>query len=180
MPGHLLKRGAWADGWGALAWIALGGAITVGAWNMDRLEKFQVKSYEAPGLVPGLLGVLVMLLGVVLLVRAALAARQHSVPTGEMNGTSNALASERSAGQIIAIGTGLSLTYALLLVGRGTPFWLATFGYVALFVTLLDGDRQRALGRSARAIAARAVVFSAVVSGVVTTVFQHVFLVRLP
>ena len=50
--------------------MAFGGAVTIGAWRMDRLERLNINKYEAPGLVPGLLGFAVLLLGVMLAVRA--------------------------------------------------------------------------------------------------------------
>lgn len=59
-----------ADLVSALLWMAFGGAVTIGAWRMDRLERLNINKYEAPGLVPGLLGFAVLLLGVMLAVRA--------------------------------------------------------------------------------------------------------------
>ena len=41
----------------ALFWIALGAAIVVASWRMDRLEHLGVNSCTAPGLMPGILGV---------------------------------------------------------------------------------------------------------------------------
>jgi len=47
-----------ADLVAAALWISFGAAVATGAWRMDRLERLNINPYEAPGLVPGLLGVL--------------------------------------------------------------------------------------------------------------------------
>ena len=47
-------------------WITFGAAVAIGAWRMDRLERLNINPYEAPGLVPGLLGALIVLLGLAL------------------------------------------------------------------------------------------------------------------
>ena len=65
----------------ALVWIVIGGAITTGAWTMDRLDRLHINRYEAPGLVPGLLGAAIFVLGLVLAVRSVRrAARRRGSP----------------------------------------------------------------------------------------------------
>src|SRR6202008_2742724 len=59
-----------ADLYGGACWIVLGAAIAIGSWNMDRLERLGVSFYTAPGLVPGILGLLMMVCGAVLALRA--------------------------------------------------------------------------------------------------------------
>ena len=73
-----------------------------------------------------------------------------------------------------------TLLYAGVLVGHGLPFWLATFVFVAGFIFWFDRERQAALGRTVAKQAALAAVYGACTSAVVTLVFEHVFLVRLP
>lgn len=162
------------DAFGALFWIVLGAAITVGAWRMDRLERFQIRPYEVPGLVPGLLGIVIALLGLALLVRAWRRGAAAAASAGPQAAT------EPPQPATLPLALALTLGYALLLVGRGLPFWAATAVFVAAFVVLLDGPRQRALGRAAAAIAVRAVGFGLVVGAVVTLAFERLFLVRLP
>src|SRR3954465_15518291 len=59
-----------ADFYGGLAWIAFGAAISMASWRMDRLERMGVSFFTAPGLVPGVLGVLIAACGIVLATRA--------------------------------------------------------------------------------------------------------------
>jgi putative tricarboxylic transport membrane protein len=67
--------------------------------------------------------------------------------------------------------------YALLLVGRGLPFWLGTAIFVAGYVYLfhLERDQRTPLRRAMLAL-----VIGTVTALVVTLVFERVFLVRLP
>ena len=153
----------------ALAWIAFGGAVTVGAWRMDRLAHLHINRYEVPGLVPGLLGAAILMLGVVLALRSL---RRAGKPGAA--GSSPAQLGPL-AGVLMA-----TLLYAGVLVGHGLPFWLATFVFVTGFIFWFDRERQAALGRTAAKRALLAAVYGACTSAVVTLVFEHVFLVRLP
>ncbi len=153
----------------ALAWIAFGGAVAVGAWRMDRLAHLHINRYEVPGLVPGLLGAAMLLLGAALALRSlrrAGKAEAGGAPPAQLGPL---------AGVLMA-----TLLYAGVLVGHGLPFWLATFVFVAGFIFWFDRERQTAIGRTAAKRALLAAVYGACTSAVVTLVFEHVFLVRLP
>ena len=158
-----------ADLVSALLWMAFGGAIAVGAWRMDRLERLHINKYEAPGLVPGLLGAAVLVLGIMLAVRAvrrgalAPAGRQDTSDWGRM-------------GLVLAA----MLAYSLLLVGHGLPFWLVTGAFVSAFIFFFDRARQTALGRTVGRQAMLALVCGVVTSAVVSFAFQDIFYVRLP
>lgn len=174
-----------ADLVAAALWITFGAAVATGAWRMDRLERLNINPYEAPGLVPGLLGALITLLGLALAVRAL----RRGGLTGDGDGAASAAAAEkdpksqaRAAEDLrhMAAVFGLSLLYALGLVGTGLPFWLATGVFVTAFVGLLDRKRQALLGRSTTAQWVRAAVYGTAWSAIVTLSFQYIFLVRLP
>jgi len=158
------------DLYAALVWIVIGGAIAVGAWNMDRLERMHINKYEAPGLVPGLLGAAMAVMGLVLAVRSIRRGALH--PPGP--------ARRFEDGRQLAWVFAATLLYALVLVGHGLPFWLATFVFVAGFILVFDADRQAGLGRRLAAQALRAGVYGACTSAIVTLVFEYIFLVRLP
>jgi hypothetical protein len=154
-----------ADLVAAALWISFGAAVAMGAWRMDRLERLNINPYEAPGLVPGLLGVLIVLLAPGAAADLGAAASAHGRP---------------GAWRHMAAVFALTLVYALLLIGTGLPFWLATFAFVTVFVGLLDRERQVTLGRSVAGQWLRAGVYGAAWSAIVTLSFQHIFLVRLP
>jgi hypothetical protein len=158
------------DLYAALVWIVFGAAIAVGAWNMDRLEHRHINQYEVPGLVPGVLGAVIALLGLVLALR--------SIGRGGLRAAPEAPPHEER--RRMASVFGATVLYALVLVGHGIPFWLATFVFVAGFILYFDAERQAGLGRRVPAQALRACVYGACTSAIVTLVFEYVFLVRLP
>jgi hypothetical protein len=135
------------------AWTLVGGAIVYASWSMDRLERLGAPAYSAPGLVPGLLGLVIVALGVALVLRSrpqpALALRWGNTPL------------------VLA----LCLGYAIGLIGR-VPFWLATFVFVSAFIAIFEYPSRRRM--------ALAPLYGAATSLLVTYLFQAVFLVRLP
>src|SRR4051812_48708210 len=73
VPEHSVATGAdeeaaspRADLKDAVAWMAFGIAVLVGSITMDRLEKQNINPVTVPGLLPGLLGIAMILLGGVL------------------------------------------------------------------------------------------------------------------
>jgi len=168
-----------ADLVAASLWITFGAAVVLGAWRMDRLERLNINPYEAPGLVPGLLGVLIVLLGLALAVRAWRQGALAAKPAADLGVAASAQVRTGSWRHMAAVFA-LTLAYALLLIGTGLPFWLATFTFVTVFIGLLDRERQVALGRSVAGQWVRAGIYGAAWSAIVTLSFQHIFLVRLP
>ena len=52
-----------------IVWLTLGLAIGAESWRMPRLEEQHINPYTVPGLVPGLLGVVLALFGLILALR---------------------------------------------------------------------------------------------------------------
>jgi hypothetical protein len=156
-----------ADLWSALAWIFLGGAIVTASWRMDRLEHLGATGYTAPGLVPGILGGVILLLGALLGARALRQKTVRAAPEAGDRGWAR-----------VAVVLLLCLGYAVGLVGHA-PFWLGTFLFVFLFVLIFEHPQRRERGQVLRGVA-MALVYGAATSLVVSTVFEKVFLVRLP
>ena len=156
-----------------LALVALGVAVVVESLRMPRFEHLEVNPYTVPGLVPGALGAVLLVLGAFLFLRAARAGGWR-IGSGAGAATWTADAGIRR----LLLAALLCVGYAALLVGR-LPFWLATFLFVTGFVALFElplaasaSERRRRLGF--------ALVFGALISAAVTLVFQEIFLVRLP
>ena len=156
-----------------LVLLALGVAVVVESLRMPRFEHLNVNPYTVPGLVPGALGAVILVLGALLFVRAARAG-------GWRLGSGARAAGWRADPGVrrLLLAVGLCVGYAALLVGR-LPFWLATFLFVTGFVALFEwplaaggSERRRRLGF--------ALLFGALIAAVVTFVFQEIFLVRLP
>ena len=66
---------------GGLIWVVFGAAVVYGSWTMDRLESLNIPLATAPGVVPGLLGIGIIIFGLVLLVRRDATARAAVGPT---------------------------------------------------------------------------------------------------
>jgi hypothetical protein len=163
-----------ADFVSAFVWIAFGLTVVIASWRMDRMESQGATLYTAPGLVPGILGAILVLLGALLAVRAARAGghRLGATPWVPTPAGRNAML---RAGAVLVLG----VAYAAGLVGRGIPFWLATFVFVTSFILLFDWR-----GRAQRGERVKGIVLAAAVGAgtalLVSYVFQELFLVRLP
>ena len=154
-------RAAASDVRGGAAWMVFGLAILIGAWRMDRFEAMGATLYTAPGLVPGVYGLLLIVLGGVLVWRGRRRAHPAAAAPGPMF-------NRRIAWTLV-----LTLAYAAVLVGR-MPFTLATVLFVGAFTFMFaDGGpawRRLALAASSGVLTAVAIVL----------VFERLFLVRLP
>lgn len=174
-PGaHDADRGASprADLIGGVAWMALGLAILVASLRMDRLENQGVNPYTVPGLLPGLLGIAMMILGGLLAIRAW--------RTGGF-GRSAAAGGGTAMRNRLLLVLGLCLTFGIVLVGHGLPFWLAAAVFVTVAILALQQAQRRAAGEK---LTPRAALVAAVIGlgagGAITLVFQELFLVHLP
>ena len=123
-------------------WLVLGAAIAIGSWRMDRLESQGVPWFTAPGLLPGIVGVMIVLTALLIVVRAL---RRRALPA--LTGRAGAGAGdERRALASLA----LCLAFAAGLVGHGVPFWLAASLYLTTHIFLLQYPDRRAAGQVTR------------------------------
>ena len=155
----------------ALVFTALGVGVFEESLRMPRLENLDINPYTAPGLVPGILGIILAALGILLLVRSCLQGGWRI--SGARFGVR---AFFRDKGiQRLALALLLTFGYAGGLLGR-LPFWLATFLFVAAFIIAFEWLGSMLSWRRA----VTGLIEAALVAGAVTFVFQEVFLVRLP
>jgi putative tricarboxylic transport membrane protein len=148
--------------------IALGLGIVVESWQMPRYADQGVNPWSVPGLVPGMLGLVIVALALVLVGRSVrrLAAAGGDAAPGPLAGLSVSR---------IGLTLVLTLVYAAGLVGH-VPFWLATFLFVMAFILAFELLN----GRPPLASLVAAAVVGVLVSGVVSVVFRYIFLVSLP
>lgn len=181
--------------------LIFGLAVTFESWRMPRFESIGGSILNAPGLVPGLLGIIITLLGGVMLVRYLMARRRlASEPAVEAPGLT--AAGEVTQPDTLTSGTGpdiavsdtdgmtapsnrrvivalvFGVVFAAILIGR-MPFWLAVFLFV--FVSITYNERN-SLKTTAGAV--RVILIAAAIAGVtgfaVPFVFERIFLVTLP
>lgn len=144
-----------------LFWIAVGGAIFYASWTMERLDSVGVKPFSAPGLLPGILGVFIVLLGLAMLLRG----KKEILETVEW--------------RRILVPLAICLGFAAGLVGHGLPFWVAAWIFVAVMIWTLQYRERKARGELRR-LAAVALSVGLGAGVVISLVFQELFLIRLP
>lgn len=171
-----------ADKWTSLALFALGLAMLIGGFTMDRLEIRHIHPASIPGLVPMMLGAAMMLCSLLLY----LSARQADQPATDADSTdADSEASKASSASMPDLGFAAlySIIYAIFLVGS-MPFALATAIYIAVFYlhfTWKQGVGNVSAQRSKRALHfAFGVGFASLSGYAISSLFQYGFLVRLP
>lgn len=151
-----------ADFWFSILLTAFGAVVTFESWRMPRLENLGIDPMSAPGLTPGLLGMVLTGLGLALFARGVRAA-PDAEPVGAEAGWGR-----------FAVTLALCLGYALILLGR-VPFWMATAVFVAAFILAFTWREPPAWRTGLIGVA-----LALVVAVAVTLLFERVFLVRLP
>jgi hypothetical protein len=158
---------------GGVVWTALGSVIVALSWQMDRMTQQGATLHTAPGLWPGIVGTLLAVLGGALALRSWRRARRIGWDVAERDDTDYAPLSG------FALAAAMFFVYALLLVGRGLPFWLATALFVTTFVFLFQYVQRRTAGNVARGFVV-ALACGVITAVVVTLLFEQLFYVRLP
>jgi len=158
---------------GGVVWTALGSVIVVLSWQMDRMEQHGATLHTAPGLWPGIVGALLAVLGGVLMLRSWRRAQRIGWDAAEADDTDYVPLSN------FTLAATMFFVYALLLVGRGLPFWLGTALFVTAFVFVFQYIERKAAGTVARGFIV-ALACGAITSFIVTLVFEQLFYVRLP
>jgi hypothetical protein len=168
-----------ADRIGGLIWIVFGGAVVYGSWTMDRLQSLGIPPSTAPGVVPGLLGIGIIIFGAVLLIRREATAAPVFIE-GEATAGEPAAPDEQSFNwKRAALSALLCLAYGGLLLGSGIHYWLLTTAFLFLHIVLLDETPDVPARPTLRRVVT-AVIIAPAFATAVTLVFQYIFLVRLP
>jgi hypothetical protein len=149
-----------------ILWTAIGLAIAVESWRMDRLEQQHINPWTAPGLVPGLLGLVLAILGLVMMLRRAPPRAADAAET-------------QAEPWRVGLALLLTLGFGAGVLGTGVPFWLAAGGFVFLAILLFEWPERRAAGTLAQG-AIQAALIATAAAALITLVFQEIFLVRLP
>jgi Tripartite tricarboxylate transporter TctB family len=158
----------------AIGWMTLGMAILIGSVMMDRLEDQDINPYTIPGLLPGLLGIAMMILGALLAIRSWRAPPLRPAKTVDPS-------TSQAGRKRLALVLGLCLAFGVGLVGHGLPFWLAVVIFVTASILSLQ-YQQRPANESPMKLrqvaAATAIGLGAGIA--ITIIFQDFFLVHLP
>ncbi len=147
--------------------------VFIESLRMPRLENLNISPYTVPGLVPGVLGILLTLGGLFILVRSVM----HGGWRLGLTGNSYAIWAKSSATRRSVMTLGLTLFYALILFPF-VPFYVATPLFVFAFIL---GAEAMALGALPKMRAIISGLILAVLAGfIIGYVFQELFYVQLP
>lgn len=154
--------------------IAFGVAVLIMSLHMPTFAARGVNPYSAPGIVPGFLGALIALLGLVLFIRSIGRKGYRLGITGRT--VREFFSAQQTLRLVITIV--ISVLYALVLLGR-VAYPIATGIYVFLFIMLFEYKWKSSL-KSQWKIPLFAAVVAVCTAVLVTAVFQYLFLVSLP
>ena len=154
--------------------LALGLAVLAESYGMPRLEERSINPWTAPGLVPGVLGIVIAVLGGVLALRSLAAGGLR--PRARLSDPE--VREARAALGRLLLCLALCLSYAVILVGR-VPFWLATGLFVFIFVIAFEWRREDHAGARLVKVAVAGTLAGAAMLAI-PYVFETLFLVRLP
>jgi hypothetical protein len=163
-----------SDFWQGVGWMVLGAAVLVGSITMDRLEQQHINPYTIPGLLPGFLGIAMILLGGIVAVRSW---RRGAFAQPRLPFTEHQRETRKRAWIVAA----LCSIYSVVLIGHGLPFWLASSIFVTGSILILqrmnrDPEERRLTGR----FWLKAITVGVLAAVITDVVFQNLFLVRLP
>lgn len=163
-----------ADFVSSIVLIVFGTGVLWASLAMPRFEEQGGVVYDAPGVVPGIIGVLVIALSIVMLVRSIARKGFHLGITGRSLG-----AVLRDEQTLRMLGTVLScVLYALVLL-RLFHFIAGTLIFVLVFVLLFEYDLRKSPASQWKVLLF-AVLMSVLTTGGVYVAFRYLFLVNLP
>lgn len=148
--------------------------VTSMAFNMPRLEEKNINPYTAPGVVPGILGVIIFILALIMFIRTLRGS--DFLPKFE-KGNMKSLLSDPGTMRLL-VSLAICLIYALVLIGN-IPYMLATFIFVLAFILCFD-LKYDAVEGSRKRIIVKALIQAVITSVAVSLAFEYLFLVDLP
>lgn len=154
--------------------IAFSISVVVSSYTMPRLEHRGIDPFSAPGIVPGMIGLILLCLALIMFVRSVRAGGYRLFsPDIDQGGAQHPGAAFR-----VLLTLLLSLIYAVGLLGR-VDYTIATLLYVLSFIVLFEYRRGVPLLKQKNMLAA-ALLQAVIAAVLITLVFRKLFLVDLP
>jgi hypothetical protein len=163
-----------ADFVASIVLMAFGIWVLVHSLQMPRFENLEANPFSVPGIVPGLLGVVIFALSLVIFLRS-LKHKGHrlGIDTAVARKFINDISMQR-----MLVTTVVCCVYGLGLIGR-TNYYAATFLFVLAFLLLFQ-YRQSLKDQALGQLIAMSLLQAVLTAGVVGAVFRYLFLVELP
>ena len=155
--------------------IAFSVSVIVMSYTMPRLERRNIDPFSAPGVVPGMIGIVLLLLALVLFVRSIRRGGYRMFHTASNKADDAHL---QGAATRVLLTLFISLVYAIGFLGR-FDYSIITALYIFVFICLFEFRAGVGFWAQKRMILF-AIIQAVVASVLITTVFQKLFLVDLP
>jgi len=153
--------------------IVFGIAIVTISVQMPTMADRNQSIYSAPGVVPGFIGVMLILLSLSMLLRSI---RRKAIREFRGEAIPKEVLTQESTRRIL-MTIAMCAVYAFLLGKIWFP--LATFAFIFAFILLFEYDWKAAFSTQTRKAIVAAII-GIVTTALVTLVFQKLFLVNLP
>ncbi len=148
--------------------------VVVSSYTMPRLEHRNIDPFSAPGVVPGMIGLILLCLSLILFFRS-IRRGGYLFLTGGAGEHPNAAT---GAAQRVLLTLAISLIYATGLLGR-VDYTIATLLYIFSFIVIFEYRPQLSLSAQKKMIGL-ALVQALIAAVLITLVFRKLFLVDLP
>jgi hypothetical protein len=155
--------------------IAFSLTVVVLSYTMPRLERRGIDPFSAPGVVPGMIGLVLLCLALVLFVRSV---RRGGYRLFDRSDHINGQREREGAVTRVVLTLAVSLVYAVGFLGR-MNYSVATALYILFFICLFEYRPGQGLWDQRR-IFFSALLQAVLASLLITLVFQKLFLVDLP
>ena len=153
--------------------IAFSLSVIVSSYTMPRLERRGIDPFSAPGVVPGMIGIILLILALVLFIRSVRYGGYHLLqPRAEEERVS------QGAALRVGLTLALSLIYAIGLLGH-VDYMIGTLLYIFVFIVLFEYRWGEPPGSQLRMFG-YALLQALIASFLITIVFRKLFLVDLP
>ena len=163
-----------ADFLTSIGLVAFGIAVLVLSIQMPRFEEQGVNRFSVPGVVPGFLGAIVAVLGLVLLIRSII----RKVYKLGIDGAAVKRFFRAEMTKRFAVTILVSVAYGWGLIGR-VNYEISTAIYIFAFIGIFDVKWRQSLKPQWKKILI-AFIIAVLVAGIVGTTFRRLFLVNLP
>lgn len=148
-------------------------AILLISLRMPTFKNLGANPYSAPGIVPAVLGAILLILGIVLMVRS-INRKGYQI---KISYSGLILLFKQRSIQRLIIALLLSIAYIQLL-GEINYFLLNSF-YILIFVLAYELDFKKSILKQKETIII-AILEAFLIAGSIALIFQYLFLVRLP
>ena len=148
--------------------------IVIHSLQMPRFEEVDANPLSVPGIVPGILGIIIFILSLAVFIRSL---TRRGYRLGLNRHTMKNFFQDASL-QRMLLTIFICIVYGIFMVGR-MNYYLTTFIFVLVFLILfqfLDAEGTTAWKK----LLTLSILQAALVSGIVGAVFRYLFLVDLP